>query len=86
VGTNSSGKSTLLQIPTRTIVPIDGSMAVRGRVLPMLSVGAGFHIELTGRENIVLQGAILDIPRGPWSSASTRSSSSRSWSAMPTRR
>lgn len=63
VGTNGSGKSTLLQILARTVVPTEGSMTVRGRVLPMLSIGAGFHAELTGRENIVLQGAILGVPR-----------------------
>jgi len=63
VGTNGSGKSTLLQILSRTVVPTDGSMTVRGRVLPMLSIGAGFHGQLTGRENVVLQGAILGIPR-----------------------
>jgi len=44
------------------VVPTRGSLTVRGRVLPMLSIGAGFHIELTGRENVVLQGAILGVP------------------------
>lgn len=63
VGVNGSGKSTFLQVLSRTVVPTRGSMTVRGRVLPMLSVGAGFHTELTGRENIVLQGAILEVPR-----------------------
>src|SRR3954454_10126020 len=64
VGVNGSGKSTFLQILSRAVVPSRGSLAVRGRVLPMLSVGAGFHGELTGRENVVLQGAILGVPRG----------------------
>src|SRR3954453_13435026 len=63
VGANGSGKSTFLQILTRAVVPTRGSLTVRGRVLPMLSVGAGFHVELTGRENVVLQGAILGVPR-----------------------
>src|SRR3954453_6788894 len=63
VGVNGSGKSTFLQILSRAVVPTRGSLAVRGRVLPMLSVGAGFHAELTGRENVVLQGAILGVPR-----------------------
>lgn len=63
VGANGSGKSTFLQILSGTIVPTRGSLTVRGRVLPMLSVGAGFHIELTGRENVILQGAILGVPR-----------------------
>src|SRR4051794_34316007 len=64
VGVNGSGKSTFLQVLSRAVVPTRGSLAVRGRVLPMLSVGAGFHGELTGRENVVLQGAILGVPRG----------------------
>ena len=62
VGSNGSGKSTFLQILSRAVVPTRGSLTVRGRVLPMLSIGAGFHIELTGRENVVLQGAILGVP------------------------
>src|SRR3954466_229485 len=63
IGANGSGKSTFLQVLSRAVVPTRGSLAVRGRVLPMLSIGAGFHGELTGRENVVLQGAILGIPR-----------------------
>jgi lipopolysaccharide transport system ATP-binding protein len=63
VGANGSGKSTFLQVLSRAVVPTRGSLAVRGRVLPMLSIGAGFHFELTGRENVVLQGAILGVPR-----------------------
>src|SRR4051794_36918677 len=63
VGTNGSGKSTFLQILSRAVVPTRGSLTARGRVLPMLSIGAGFHGELTGRENVVLQGAILGVPR-----------------------
>src|SRR3954447_2903377 len=62
VGTNGSGKSTFLQILSRAVVPTRGSLTARGRVLPMLSIGAGFHGELTGRENVVLQGAILGVP------------------------
>src|SRR4051812_22241375 len=53
VGVNGSGKSTFLQVLSRAVVPTRGSLAVHGRVLPMLSIGAGFHFELTGRENVV---------------------------------
>src|SRR3954453_2349410 len=63
VGANGSGKSTFLQVLSRAVVPTRGSLEVHGRVLPMLSIGAGFHGDLTGRENVVLQGAILGVPR-----------------------
>ena len=63
VGTNGSGKSTLLQILAGTTVPTSGHADVHGRVLALLAVGAGFHGELTGRENVTLLGASLGIPR-----------------------
>jgi lipopolysaccharide transport system ATP-binding protein len=61
VGKNGSGKSTLLQILAGITLPTDGEMSVRGRVLPLLAVGAGFHPELTGYENTLLWGAILGL-------------------------
>ena len=63
VGTNGSGKSTIMQILAGITPPTGGTMEVYGAVLPMLAVGAGFHHELTGRENSVLFGAILGLPR-----------------------
>jgi lipopolysaccharide transport system ATP-binding protein len=63
VGTNGSGKSTLLQILAGTTLPTGGTMLVRGRVLPLLAVGTGFHPELTGRENVTLFGCSLGVPR-----------------------
>jgi ABC-type polysaccharide/polyol phosphate transport system ATPase subunit len=63
VGTNGSGKSTVLQILAGTILPTAGSLTVQGRVLPLLAVGAGFHPELTGRENVTLFGSSLGVPR-----------------------
>src|SRR4051794_38697022 len=63
VGTNGSGKSTLLQIVVGTTLPSDGEVRVRGRVLPLLAVGHGFHPELTGRENVTLFASSLGIPR-----------------------
>jgi lipopolysaccharide transport system ATP-binding protein len=63
VGGNGSGKSTLLQIISGISVPSNGSMTVRGRVLPLLAVGTGFHPELTGRENVTLFGTVLGVPR-----------------------
>jgi lipopolysaccharide transport system ATP-binding protein len=63
VGVNGSGKSTLLQVISRITLPTQGYAIVRGRVLPLLAVGTGFHSELTGRENVVLFGTVLGFPR-----------------------
>jgi ABC-type polysaccharide/polyol phosphate transport system ATPase subunit len=59
IGRNGSGKSTLLKILTRITDPTEGTARVRGRVGALLEVGAGFHHELTGRENVFLAGAVL---------------------------
>jgi lipopolysaccharide transport system ATP-binding protein len=61
VGSNGSGKSTLTQVISGITVPTRGNVDVWGSVLPLLEVGAGFHPELTGRENVQLLGAILGI-------------------------
>ena len=63
VGLNGSGKSTLLKILSRVTQPSHGSVDIRGRVNSLLEVGTGFHPELTGRENIYLNGAILGMTR-----------------------
>ena len=62
VGANGSGKSTLTQTISGITVPDSGTITVAGRILPLLEVGAGFSEDLTGRENVVLLGAILGIP------------------------
>jgi len=61
VGSNGSGKSTLTQIISGIAVPQAGKATVWGSVLPLLEVGAGFHPELTGRENVALLGAVLGL-------------------------
>ncbi len=63
VGRNGSGKSTFLSLVGRIYLPSSGTLAVRGRVAPLLELGAGFHPELTGRENIELNGVILGLTR-----------------------
>lgn len=59
VGRNGAGKSTLLKILSRTTTPSQGEIKIRGKVASLLEVGTGFHPDLTGRENIFLNGAIL---------------------------
>jgi lipopolysaccharide transport system ATP-binding protein len=63
IGGNGAGKSTLLRILTRITSPTRGSAEIRGRVGSLLEVGTGFHPELTGRENVYLNGAILGMKR-----------------------
>lgn len=63
IGRNGSGKSTLLQMLAGVTAPTEGRVAVRGRVAPLISVGVGFHPELTGRENVYVNGTILGLQR-----------------------
>lgn len=59
IGTNGSGKSTLLKTITGILKPYEGTVTVRGKIAPMIELGAGFDMELTARENIFLNGAVL---------------------------
>jgi len=61
VGQNGSGKSTLLHMICGITLPTSGSITIRGKILPLFAIGTSFHPELTGRENVVLFGAVLGL-------------------------
>ena len=63
IGKNGAGKSTLLKVLSRITTPTEGTVKIRGKVSSLLEVGTGFHGELTGRENIYLNGAILGMKK-----------------------
>jgi lipopolysaccharide transport system ATP-binding protein len=63
IGKNGAGKSTLLKILSRITIPTEGTIKIKGKIASLLEVGTGFHGELTGRENIYLNGAILGMKK-----------------------
>lgn len=84
VGTNGSGKSTMLKIIAGVLEPSEGEVKVHGNIAPLIELGAGFDPELTARENIYLNGALLVIPRSLLTRASMTSLSSPSLKTLST--
>jgi ABC-type polysaccharide/polyol phosphate transport system ATPase subunit len=72
VGHNGAGKSTLLRVVARVLRPTTGRVRVRGRVAPLLETAAGFHPDLTGRENVYLNGTLLGFSRAELEAAFDR--------------
>lgn len=91
VGRNGSGKSTLLKIISQIYTPEQGSVTVKGKLVPFIELGVGFNPELTGRENVYLNGALLGFTvrrltrcmMTSWSSLSLRTSWTRSSRTIP---
>ena len=63
IGHNGAGKSTLLKVIARVLKPTEGTVAVNGKIAPLIELGAGFDMELTGMENIYLNASILGLSR-----------------------
>lgn len=82
VGHNGAGKSTILKVISGIMKPTEGTVVTHGNIVPMLELGSGFDMDLSGRENIYLNGSILGYSKSSWMKSLMKSLNSLSLESL----